>query len=146
MIVELDELYNQEKMWDMLGHKEYTRDVVLWASKMKQLVICDIKKQPDIVSDLSVQMDDRKSFIDDGMNVFCIKYSKIFKMKEVGFGLFITTFFQKCVEFAKSGLISSVLVMAHYHPELVCDKIHPIIGRDCKYYQDSDHTNYKKKV
>ena len=106
MMVELDGLYNQEKMWDMFEHEEYTRDVVLWASKMKRLIICNIKKQTDICSDLSVQAEDRKSFVDNDMTIFYIKYSRIFKMKEFGFGLFIAAFLKKCVE------------LTHLYPEI----------------------------
>ena len=146
VMIELDGLYNQEKMWDMLEHEEYTRDVVLWASKMKQLVMLQITKQLEVAKDLSIQTGDRKSFVDNDMNTFYIKYSKIFRMKEFGCSKLATSFLEKCVEYAKSGVIGSVLVLAHYHPELVCDEIHPIIDHDCKYYQDSDHASYKKSL
>lgn len=129
---------NDHNIWESFEERQYEPLVVSWQTAIRMHLVTLINHHLNTVERIDCPTN-KALYIQNEISRINVTYVNIFKNLLLGEKFLHTVLVKQHELITTNGLASSLLVLAYYRPDLVCDDIYPAINRDSQVYIDINH-------
>ena len=128
----LKNLYQMPDMWQALDADHHNDQVTQWVADIKKCVVRLIGDQLNMVEQVCGAINRSDVIRNEILMTFMI-YPRLFEGRVLGHR-FLKATTERLIYFCNGGMISSFLVFAQSHPDLICDEIHLYVDHTTDVY------------